>query len=112
MDPIGLALEKYDALGSWRDMYPNGALITSDLELDGVVVADPLALAAVIQASPDYRTCVADKLLTFGLNRGPLEGEKCVARQIATPVNGVAPSLKEMTVQSLMKSLQLTEVTP
>lgn len=112
MDPIGLALEKYDPAGLWRDAYANGAPITSDLELDGVVVADPMALAAVIQASPDYRACVADKLLTFGLHRGPLEGEKCVARKIAAPINGVAPSLKQMTVDAFMKSLELTEVTP
>lgn len=112
MDPIGLALEKYDALGSWRDRYPNGTAITSDLELDGVVVTDPHSLAAVIQNSDDYRTCVASKLLTFGLNRGPLEGEQCVAKQIANPLTGGAPSLKEMTVEALMKSLQLTEVTP
>lgn len=112
MDPIGLALEKYDAQGLWRDTYPNGAPVTSDLELDGVVVADPHALAAAIEASPDYRACVASKLLTFGLNRGPLESEMCVAERIAEPIDGVAPSLKQMTVDALLKSIQLTEVTP
>ncbi len=112
MDPIGLALEKYDPQGVWRDTYANGAPITNDLELDGVVVRDPLVLASVIQASPDFRACVATKLLTYGLNRGPLEGELCVANKIAEPVNGVAPSFKQMTVDALLKSLQLTEVSP
>ncbi len=112
MDPIGLALEKYDARGLWRDSYPNGVAITSDLELDGTVVTDPHSLAAVIEASPDYRACVANKLLTFGLNRGPLEGEQCVANRIAAPVNGVAPTLKQMTIESLLTSIKLTEVSP
>ncbi len=112
MDPIGLALEKYDARGLWRDSYPNGVAITSDLELDGTVVTDPHSLAAVIEASPDYRACVASKLLTFGLNRGPLEGEQCVAQRIAANINGVAPTLKQMTIESLLTSIKLTEVSP
>ena len=110
MDPIGLALEKYDRVGLWRDTYPNGAPITNDLELDGVVVGDPMQLATAIQSSPDYRSCVATKLLTFGLNRGPLESEQCVARSIAAPTDGSKPTLKQMTLEALMKSLQLTEV--
>jgi hypothetical protein len=55
---------------------------------------------------------VADKLLTFGMHRGPLEGEQCVARRLAAPINGVAPTLKQMTVDAFMKSLELTEVSP
>jgi hypothetical protein len=114
MDPIGLALEKYDGFGLWRDMYSNGVPITSDLELDGVVVTDPLVLARVIESSPDYRSCVAKHLLTYGLNRGPLDDEQCVARRIAGPVDAAAPSLKQMTVDAFMESLRLTksEVSP
>jgi hypothetical protein len=109
MDPIGLALEKYDRVGLWRDTYPNGAPITNDLQLDGVTVADPRALAAAIEASPDYRACVATKLLTFGLNRGPLEEERCVAGQLASLPDGGTPSLKQMTVEAVLKSFELTE---
>lgn len=109
MDPIGLSLEKYDAVGLWRDAYANGVPITSDLELDGVVVTDPHVLARVIQASPDYRACVASKLLTYGLNRGPADDEWCVARRV-----GKAESLKQMTIDAFLQSLSLTrtEVTP
>ena len=110
MDPIGLALEKYDRTGLWRDAYPNGSPITNDLELDGVVVGDPMQLAVAIQNSPDYRACVATKLLTFGLNRGPLDSERCVANAIATPADGSKPTLKQMTLNALIQSLQLTEV--
>ncbi|MFT3712629.1 MAG: DUF1588 domain-containing protein [Archangium sp.] len=112
MDPIGLALEKYDKQGLWRDAYPNGAPITSDLKLDGVTVADPNQLTTAIENNPDYRACVAQKLLTFGLNRGPLDGELCVARQIARPMDGSTPTLKQMTLDALDRSMQLTEVTP
>ena len=110
MDPIGLALEKYDRVGLWRDAYPNGAPITNDLQLDGVTVPDPAALSTAIENSPDYRSCVATKLLTFGLNRGPLAQELCVAGDIASLPDGGTPSLKQMTVDAVMKSFELTEL--
>ena len=53
---------------------------------------------------------VATKLLTFGLNRGPLDSERCVANAIATPADGSKPTLKQMTLNALIQSLQLTEV--
>lgn len=112
MDPIGLALEKYDGQGLWRDFYPNGAPITSDLMLDGTLVADPNALTAAIEASPDFRACVAKNLFTYGLNRGPLPGELCVAQNIARPKDGSTPTLKEMTLEALSESMRLTEVSP
>jgi hypothetical protein len=112
IDPIGLALEKFDAQGLWRERYADGQPIVSELELDGVVVRDPYELAAAIEANPDYRTCVAEKLLTFGLNRGPLEGEACVAERLGRPLDGSAPTLRAMAVEALLKALELTEVRP
>lgn len=111
IDPIGLALEKYDAQGLWRETYANGAPIVTSLELDGVTVRDPHELALAVEASPDFRTCVATKLLTFGLNRGPLEDERCIAEKLARPP-GPRPTLKAMTVEALMQSMELTKVTP
>ncbi len=112
IDPVGLALEKYDAQGNWRETYDGGAPIVTNLELNGTVVRDPNELAATLAQSDEYRTCVATKLLTFGLNRGPLENEACLAEQLAKPADGSKPALKTMTVDALMKALELTEVTP
>jgi hypothetical protein len=112
MDPIGLALEKYDAQGLWRETYPDGAPIVTNLDFEGTVVRDPLELAGAIESAPDYRNCVAEKLFTFGLNRGPLEGEACVAERLGRPMDGSKPTFKAMTVDALMRSLELTEVSP
>lgn len=112
IDPVGLSLEQYDPQGLWRTTYANGAPIVTNLELDGRVVRNPNELAQTIEALPDYRRCVADKLLTFGLNRGPREQEQCVMEELARPKNGSTPGLETMTVDALMKALELTEVTP
>jgi len=111
MDPIGLALEKYDKQGLWRDAYPNGAAITNDLLLDGHEVKDPFELSQVVENSPDYRACVASKLLTFALNRGPLAEEQCVAGQLSHPADGGVPTLKDMTLDAFTRSLELTKGT-
>lgn len=110
IDPIGLALEKYDEQGLWRDTYPNGAPIESDLELYGTVVRDPHELAAAIATSEQYQHCVSQKLLTFALNRGVLAPEQCVALRIGKPLDGSTPSLQTMAVDALMKGIELTEV--
>jgi hypothetical protein len=112
MDPIGLALEKFDRQGLWRETYEDGQPIVTDLEFDGRRVRDPYELAAAIEASPDFRTCVATKLLTFGLNRGPLEDGQYLAERIARPLDGTTPTLESMSLDALMHALQLTEVSP
>jgi hypothetical protein len=112
MDPVGLALEKYDPQAQWRETYPGGVPIETDLEFNGVVVRDPHQLSKAIESSAEFRACVAEKAFTFGLNRGPAEGERCVPQRIANPLDGSKPNLKQITLESLMRALELTEVKP
>jgi hypothetical protein len=112
MDPIGLALEKYDPQALWRETYPSGAPIVTNLQLDGVTVSDPHQLTAAVEANPDYRACVATKLLTWGLNRGPLPSELCVAKELARPADGSTPTLQQLTLEAFFRAGKLTEVTP
>lgn len=112
IDPIGLALENYDPMGHWRDTYLDGHAIESDLQLKGQTVRNPMELAKVLEASDEYRACVSEKLLTFALNRGPLEGERCVVERLGRPLDGSKPTLKAMTVDALLKGMELTEVSP
>ena len=72
MDPLGLALENFNALGMWRDaelgrpVEPAGTLIT------GEPFADIRALKHVLATKHrrDYYYCVSEKLLTYALGRG------------------------------------------
>ena len=74
MDPLGLALENFNAMGLWRDKErgqplasPEGQLIT------GEKFADVRELKRVLVTSRriDYYRCLTEKLLTYALGRGP-----------------------------------------
>lgn len=110
IDPIGLALEKYDPRGIWRDHYASGAPIVTELELSGTRVRDPHELARVIAGSAEYRACVANKLFTFALSRGPRDDERCVAQQLARGSGDAPPSLEAIAIDAFLKGLELTEV--
>jgi hypothetical protein len=112
IDPIGLALEKYDERGMWRDFYASGAPIENDFAYEGVSTKNPQELNALLEGSTAYRSCVATKLLTFALNRGPLEDEACVAQTMSATTQGQAPTLQSMAVESIVQSFHLSGVTP
>ena len=71
MDPLGLSLENFDAIGQWRTMDAGTAVNASGVLLDGTKVDGPAALrrALVAQKEQFVRT-VAGKMLTYAIGRG------------------------------------------
>jgi mono/diheme cytochrome c family protein len=71
MDPLGLSLENFDAIGQWRTMDAGTPINASGVLLDGTKVDGPAALrrALVAQQEQFVRT-VTDKLLTYAIGRG------------------------------------------
>ncbi len=70
MDPLGFALEHYDAIGKWRDN-DMGAAINSTINWAGATVDSPRALReAVVGKGIDYRANVVEKMMTYALGRG------------------------------------------
>jgi hypothetical protein len=72
IDPLGFALENFDATGAWRDRGENGKTIDSSATLtDGTRVAGPASLRkALVDRQGDFSATVAEKLLTYALGRG------------------------------------------
>ncbi len=75
MDPPGLSLENYDAIGRWRfDTGTAGAKAPIDAAgtlPDGSQFEGPAGLKAALLEQPDrFVTTVTEKLLTFALGRG------------------------------------------
>lgn len=72
MDPLGLALERYNPLGLWRADETAATIDTGGRLMTGDRFADARELASVI-AGPrkqDFYRCLAEKLLTYALGRG------------------------------------------
>ena len=72
MDPLGLSLEHFDAIGRWRDREDGGAAIDASGELpDGTPFDGPAGLKAALLRHPDrFVTTVTEKLMTYALGRG------------------------------------------
>jgi hypothetical protein len=72
MDPIGLALENYDALGRWRDK-ENGFVIDASGELKGTDVDGPFVgaveLSRKLATSDKVAGCAVRQLFRFGYGR-------------------------------------------
>jgi len=74
MDPIGFALDNFDADGKWRQKQggEGGALIDAAVELyDGQKVNGPVGLRqALMRYSPQFVAMMVEKMMTYGLGRG------------------------------------------
>jgi cytochrome c5 len=71
MDPIGFALENFDAIGAWRTKEPGGAIDSSGQMANGTPVNGPETLRAALTADPaQFVGIVTEKLLTYALGRG------------------------------------------
>jgi uncharacterized protein DUF1592/uncharacterized protein DUF1588/uncharacterized protein DUF1587/uncharacterized protein DUF1585/uncharacterized protein DUF1595 len=71
MDPIGLALENFDAVGAWRTSDAGGPIDVSGQLADGTKVNGVVDLRNAIVSRPEMFTgTLAEKLLIYALGRG------------------------------------------
>jgi hypothetical protein len=70
MDPLGFALENFDAIGGWRvkdgpNPIDNEAVLPNGRQFRGAA-----GLKAVLRDNPDFPRTLVSKLLTYALGRG------------------------------------------
>jgi hypothetical protein len=71
MDPIGFAMEHYDAVGRWRDTEDAHAIDASGALPDGSTFTGVSGLERTLLARPEvFLTTFTEKLLTYALGRG------------------------------------------
>jgi hypothetical protein len=71
IDPIGLALENFDAIGRWRDEENGQAIDASSRLVDGTAVDGAADLReALLGYSESFAQTVTEKLMTYALGRG------------------------------------------
>jgi hypothetical protein len=69
MDPIGLGLEHYDAIGRYRTMDAGTAIDASGDLPTGGSFTDALGMVELLAESEDFTTCTTRKTLTYALGR-------------------------------------------
>ena len=70
-EPIGLALENFDAVGTWRTQDEGGPIDASGVLVDGTKVDGVASLRdTLVRYSDQFVRVVAEKLLTYALGRG------------------------------------------
>jgi len=72
MDPIGLAMEKFDAVGRWRDLDEGGQPIDSTGELaNGTPIDGPIDLKMALVERPElFVNTFTNRMLTYAIGRG------------------------------------------
>jgi mono/diheme cytochrome c family protein len=72
MDPIGFALENYDAVGRWRSEDAGAPIDASGTLPDGTTFDGPAGLSRLLltRYRDDFVRTATEKLLTFALGRG------------------------------------------
>jgi hypothetical protein len=68
MDPIGLSLENFDAVGAYRTL-DNGNPIDASGELDGTAFSGPAGLADALAAHPKLPECVSRTVFRYAWGR-------------------------------------------
>jgi hypothetical protein len=100
IDPVGFALEHFDADGSWRDKTREGLEIDSGgILADGTPVDGPVALREALLAKPElFAGTVAEKMLIYALGRGLDPADMPVVRSIVRNAAGHEYALKSMVL--------------
>jgi len=71
MDPVGLALENFDAVGAWRSEDAGQPINAAGELADGTKIDGVVALRKAIVSRPDvFVGTLTEKLLTYALGRG------------------------------------------
>ena len=98
IDPLGFALENYDAIGGWRDQYPGKLAIDSSGVLPN---GDTFEGASQFQQliagrGEEFTRCLTEKLLTYALGRELEFGDREVIDNILTDLDKNEGDLSEL----------------
>ncbi len=98
MDPIGFALENFDATGAWRD-FDEGQPIDTFGELpDGTTFEGAAELGEVLAQDERFATCVGEKLAAYALGRSLRSQDYCLVDDMVSRL-GEDASLRDLIVE-------------
>ena len=82
MDPLGMGLENFDAIGRWRDKEGERDIDATGELPSGEKFSGPLELIGIIHGRQEkFHRAFAERLLTYALGRGLEYYDKCAVDQ-------------------------------
>lgn len=103
MDPIGLGLENFDGVGSWR-VTENGAVIDPSGDLDGEPYSNAWELGQLIYSHEDTGPCLAKDLYKYAVGHSIDTGEEAQVEALAQ-----AFAASNYSVKSLLLAIATSE---
>jgi hypothetical protein len=89
MDPIGLGLENFDAVGKWRTKEPGGVIDAHGQLVDGTPIDGVVQLREALTKDPEqFARVFTERLLTYALGRGLEAADMPTVRQIVREAEG------------------------
>jgi hypothetical protein len=88
MDPLGFALENYNAIGKWRTHDANQPIDASGALPGGKPFNGPAELKTILMGNRDsFAECLTEKLMIYALGRGLENYDRRAVKQITTDLS-------------------------
>lgn len=100
MDPLGLPLETFDAIGRYRTT-DHGLPIDSSGEFDGKPVADAKALGVVMSSSSTIAECLVRRYYTYALGYAERDVDASVVNDLKTAFQTSGFKLHDLIVDTV-----------
>jgi hypothetical protein len=99
LDPIGLGLENFDAIGAYRTAYEGGGAVDASGTINATPFNGPGELATILTQDPLFTRCVGDRLMSYTLGRILRTEDQPYVDQLIQNWNGggLALLVKELT---------------
>ena len=105
LDPIGLAMENFDAIGAWRDKEQGKPIDASGELPGGVVFNGPIELkAAMMKRQDEFVENLTRKMLTYAVGRGTEPFDRPTVKKIVQSVE-----IDRYRMQSLIEAVVLSD---
>ena len=98
IDPLGFALENFDAIGGWRDEYGKKSPIDSAGKLPGgdSFRTFPEFRKLLVDRQDQFNRCLSEKLMTYALGRELEVGDRPGIDKILAELDGKKGGLREL----------------
>jgi mono/diheme cytochrome c family protein len=105
MDPIGLGLENFDAIGRWRDSDGEHPIVPEGKLIDGRTFSGPAELVAILAERQEaVARNFTQRMLTYALGRGLQRTDRCDVDKILERCRA-----QEYTMRSIIEGIVFSD---